>query len=72
MDVGTQYRSVIFCHDDAQRAAAESAIGALTEAERFKNPIVTQLVDAAPFWRAEAYHQRYFEKRGIEPTCHIR
>lgn len=72
VDVGTQYRSVIFCHDDAQRAAAEAAVEALTEAGRFKEPIVTQLVDAAPFWRAEEYHQRYFEKRGIEPTCNIR
>ena len=72
VDVGTQYRSVIFCYDEAQRAAAEAAIAALTEAERFQQPIVTQLVDAAPFWRAEEYHQRYFEKRGIEPTCNIR
>jgi len=71
-DVGTQYRSVIFCYDDAQREAAEAAVASLTEAERFKSPIVTQLVDAKPFWRAEEYHQRYFEKRGIEPTCHIR
>ena len=71
-DVGTQYRSVIFCYDDAQREAAEAAVAALTEAKRFKNPIVTQLVDAKPFWRAEEYHQRYFEKRGIEPTCHIK
>ena len=71
-DVGTQYRSVIFCHDDAQREAAEAAVKALTEAEHFKNPIVTQLVPAAPFWRAEDDHQRYYEKRGIEPTCHIR
>ncbi len=51
---------------------AEAAVAALTEAERFKRPIVTELVDAKPFWRAEEYHQRYFEKRGIEPTCHIR
>ncbi len=71
-DVGTQYRSVIFCYDDAQREAAEAAVASLTEAERFKSPIVTQVVDAKPFWRAEEYHQRYFEKRGIEPTCHIR
>ena len=71
-DVGTQYRSVIFCYDDAQREAAEAAIASLTEAERFKDPIVTQVVEAKPFWRAEEYHQRYFEKRGIEPTCHIK
>lgn len=71
-DVGTQYRSVIFCYDDAQREAAEAAVASLTEAERFKDPIVTQVVDAKPFWRAEEYHQRYFEKRGIEPTCHIK
>ena len=71
-DVGTQYRSVVFFHDDVQRLVAEAAIKALEEEKRFKSPIVTQVVSAAPFWRAEDYHQRYFEKRGIEPTCHIR
>jgi peptide-methionine (S)-S-oxide reductase len=71
-DVGTQYRSVIFFHDEAQRLAADSAIKALEDEKRFKSPVVTQVVAAAPFWRAEEYHQRYFEKRGIEPTCHIR
>ncbi len=44
----------------------------MEEEKRFKSPIVTQVVPAATFWRAEEYHQRYFEKRGIEPTCHIR
>jgi peptide methionine sulfoxide reductase msrA/msrB len=71
-DVGTQYRSVVFFHDEDQRLVAEEAIKSLDEAKRFKSPIVTQLESAAPFWRAEEYHQRYFEKRGIEPTCHIR
>jgi len=71
-DVGTQYRSVIFCYDEAQREVAEAAVASLSDAKRFKRPIVTEVVDAAPFWRAEEYHQRYFEKRGIEPTCHIR
>ena len=63
---------MVFFHDDAQRLVAEAAISALEEEKRFKSPIVTQVAPAAPFWRAEDYHQRYFEKRGIEPTCHIR
>jgi peptide-methionine (S)-S-oxide reductase len=49
-DCGTQYRSAIFFHDEAQESAAD--------------PIVTQVAPASEFWRAEEYHQRYFEKNG--------
>jgi peptide-methionine (S)-S-oxide reductase len=67
-DVGSQYRSVVFFHSAEQRAAAEAAIRRLSDAGTFKRPIVTQVVPAQTFYRAEDYHQRYFEKNGI--ACH--
>jgi len=63
-DVGTQYRSAIFYHDEAQKAAAEAKVQALTAEGRFRRPIVTRIVPAATFYKAEDYHQRYLEKRG--------
>jgi peptide-methionine (S)-S-oxide reductase len=62
-DVGSQYRSAIFYHDDAQRAAAEASKRALEESGRYGRAIVTEITPAGPFWRAEEYHQRYLEKR---------
>jgi peptide-methionine (S)-S-oxide reductase len=70
-DVGEQYRSAIFVHSPEQEAAARAKVAALTEEKRFRRPIVTQISDAAPFYRAEEYHQRYFEKKGIAPACHV-
>jgi peptide-methionine (S)-S-oxide reductase len=67
-DVGSQYRSVIFFHTPDQKAAAE-AVRERAQA-RFKRPIATEIVPAATFWRAEDYHQRYLEKRGLA-TCRI-
>lgn len=68
-DVGDQYRSAIFVHDDAQ---AEAAARSRDRAQaRFKRPIVTEITSAPVFWPAEEYHQRYFEKRGIAASCHI-
>ncbi|MBX6359909.1 peptide-methionine (S)-S-oxide reductase MsrA [Pseudacidobacterium ailaaui] len=69
-DWGTQYRSVIFFHSPQQEAAARRMIEKLTEEKRFPKPIVTQVVPAQTFWRAEEYHQRYLEKRGLA-SCHI-
>lgn len=69
-DWGTQYRSVIFYHTPEQEAAAKAAIERLTAEERFNKPIVTQVVPATTFWRAEEYHQKYLEKRGAV-SCHI-
>ena len=69
-DVGTQYRSVIFVHDDAQRAVAEQAKASLQASGRFKKPIATAIELAKTFWRAEEHHQRYLEKRGLT-GCHI-
>jgi peptide-methionine (S)-S-oxide reductase len=62
-DVGDQYRSVIFVHDDAQRAAAESSRERVQS--HLARPDVTQIEDAPPFWEAEDYHQQYLEKRGL-------
>lgn len=69
-DYGTQYRSAIFFHDAEQEAEAREAKAALEKAGIFKRPIVTQIVPAVDFYRAEEYHQRYFEKNGIR-ACHI-
>ena len=64
-DVGTQYRSAIFYHDAEQERAAKDSIVHQAKSGRFRRPIVTEIVPAAEFWRAEEYHQRYLEKRGL-------
>jgi peptide-methionine (S)-S-oxide reductase len=69
-DWGAQYRSAIFFHSPEQEAAAKATIARLTEQKTFKKPIVTQVVPAENFWRAEEYHQKYLEKRGAV-SCHI-
>jgi len=67
-DVGTQYRSVIFYYTPEQKAAAAASIAKLTAEHRFTRPIVTQVVAATDFWKAEDYHQHYDDKHGV--TCH--
>ena len=69
-DRGTQYRSVIFFHDEAQRTSAARYVAALQDSGRWPQPIVTELQPAATFWRAEEYHQRYLEKNG-GGFCHV-
>ena len=69
-DWGTQYRSAVFFHDAEQEKAAKETIEKLTAEKRFAKPIVTQVVPAETFWRAEEYHQKYLEKRGAV-SCHI-
>jgi peptide-methionine (S)-S-oxide reductase len=64
-DVGRQYRSVIFFHTPEQKTAAEASKAALGSSGRFRRPIVTEIVPATDFWRAEEYHQQYLEKRGL-------
>lgn len=64
-DVGTQYRSVVFYYTPEQKAAAEQSKAAQDQSGRFRRPIVTQIEPAPPFYRAEEYHQRYLEKRGM-------
>lgn len=61
-DVGTQYRSVIFYHSPAQQAAAITSKERLDKSGRYHHPIVTAIVPAGPFYKAEDYHQRYYEK----------
>ena len=61
-DVGDQYRSAVFFHTPEQEKAARSAVEQLTESGVFKRPIVTQIAAAPEWWRAEEYHQKYFEK----------
>ena len=67
-DIGTQYRSAIFVHGPEQEAAALASKERV--AGRFGRPIVTEIVPAAPFYQAEDYHQRYFEKRGVAACGH--
>jgi len=64
-DVGTQYRSAIFTHSPAQKAAAEASKAKLEASGRYKRPIATEITPASTFYRAEEYHQRYLEKRGL-------
>lgn len=70
-DVGDQYRSVIFTFNDAQRAAAIATRDALQASGELSAPIVTEIIPAATFTRAEEYHQQYVEKGGIA-FCHVR
>jgi|SRR5579872_4254368 len=66
-DVGTQYRSAIFTHSPEQEHAA---IASRERAQpSFSKPIATEITSAPTFWRAEEYHQRYFERHGV--ACHI-
>jgi peptide-methionine (S)-S-oxide reductase len=69
-DVGTQYRSAVFYHREQQRVAAEASKRKLEKSGRFDKPIVTEITPASKFYRAEEYHQRYFEKHGL-PSCHL-
>ncbi len=66
-DIGSAYRSVIFVHDAAQDRMARDSKRALEESGRHRAPIVTEIVPAGAFWRAEEHHQRYLEKRGLAP-----
>jgi len=70
-DVGTQYRSIVFYFDENERKAAEESKRRLDESGKLGRPVVTQIVPAVEFYRAEEYHQRYYERMGIAPTCGI-
>jgi peptide-methionine (S)-S-oxide reductase len=70
-DRGTQYRSAVFYHDQSQKEAAEASKERLGSSGRFPRPIVTEITPASTFYRAEEYHQRYLEKKGLA-SCHIR
>ena len=64
-DIGTQYRSAIFFHTPEQEAVAIASKEKLQNSGRYKRPIVTEITSASEFYRAEEYHQRYYEKHGL-------
>jgi peptide methionine sulfoxide reductase msrA/msrB len=65
-DVGTQYRSVVFYYTPEQQQIAMQSIAQLTKDHRFSRPIVTEVVKATDFWKAEDYHQHYLDKHGLQ------
>lgn len=69
-DVGDQYRSAIFYYNKEQEMAAKASKERLEKSSKYRSPIVTQIVPAEKFWRAEEYHQKYFEKTG-QRACGI-
>ena len=68
-DVGDQYRSVVVVSNPGQRGIAEASLARAQG--RFQKPVATQIVEGATFYRAEDYHQRYYDKTGHEPYCHV-
>ena len=70
-DVGTQYRSVIFYHDDEQRRVAERVISDLESEGIWSDPIVTEVAAFDEFYVAEDYHQNYFRNNGFQPYCQV-
>ena len=70
-DIGTQYRSVIFCQTPEQRRIAEEVVRELDAKRLWRDPIVTEIVDAAPFHVAEHYHQEYFARNPAQPYCQV-
>ena len=68
-DIGTQYRSVIFCATPEQRATAEAVVAELGAAKLWRDPIVTEIAGPAPFYAAEDYHQEYFARNAGQPYC---
>jgi peptide-methionine (S)-S-oxide reductase len=69
-DFGTQYRTAIFFHSPEQEAAAKKSRAALEASGKFKRPIATEITPASTFYRAEEYHQKYLQKRGVA-SCHF-
>jgi peptide-methionine (S)-S-oxide reductase len=68
-DVGTQYRSVIFYHDDQQKKKAEEYKSKLDKSGAYNNPIVTEITPFSHFYAAENYHQDYYRLHGSQPYC---
>ena len=69
-DVGDQYRTGVFYHSEAQKEAAEAWKAGLDDSGTLRRPVATEITPAGPFYRAEEYHQRYFEKTG-RGACHV-
>ena len=70
-DVGTQYRSAVYYHDEEQRLVAEEVIEEMTVAGLWDDPIVTEVTALDTFYEAEEYHQQYFEKNPFQPYCFV-
>ncbi len=68
-DVGTQYRSAIFYHDEEQRRIAEQSKKEVDEADLWSNPIVTEIVPLTTFYPAEDYHQNFYQQNPYQPYC---
>jgi peptide-methionine (S)-S-oxide reductase len=68
-DIGTQYRSVIFYHDEEQKRIAEQVIRELSDAGLWDAPVVTEVAPFEAFYKAEDYHQEYFRLNGSQPYC---
>jgi peptide-methionine (S)-S-oxide reductase len=67
-DVGTRYRSAVFYHDPEQEAMARASRDKMARSNAFGDPIVTEITPASTFYRADEYHQQYFEKRGVKAS----
>lgn len=68
-DVGTQYRSAIFYHSDEQRQKAQDYKKKLNDEQAYNAPVVTQIAPASTFYKAEDYHQNYYNQNGDQPYC---
>lgn len=68
-DVGSQYRSAIFYHNEKQRKAAIKSKEVLGKSGKYSKPVATEIVPASDFYKAEEYHQKYIEKKGLN-ICH--
>ena len=68
-DIGTQYRSAVFCQDEAQRQSTQNMIARLNSEQIWQAPIVTQINGAEIFYQAEDYHQYYYDKNPNQPYC---
>lgn len=70
-DIGTQYRSAIFYHDEEQKRVAEELKDKLEKSGYYQNKIVTEIVPFTNFYLAESYHQDYYKKNSYQPYCQI-
>ena len=70
-DVGTQYRSVVFYHNEMQHRLADEYKKKLNEAKAFDNPVVTEISPFSVFYKAENYHQNYYNENGNQPYCSL-
>lgn len=70
-DVGSQYRSAIFYHNEEQKVAAEAAIATLEDSGRFEDPVVTEVTAAGEFYPAETYHRDYYDSNRSNGYCRV-